>query len=50
MEKTQFANKHKVRSGAKRKQVDKISQDFADNVRKELGYHVKKIILFGSQE
>ena len=34
LEKTQLAHKHKVRSGAKRKQVDKISQDFADNVRK----------------
>ena len=48
MEKTQLANKHKVWSEAKRKQVDKISQDFADNVRKELGDHVKEIILFGS--
>ena len=48
MEKTKLVNKHKVRSGAKRDQLDKISQDFANNVRKKLGNHVKEIILFGS--
>ena len=34
MEKTKLVNKHKVRSGAKRNQVDRISQEFANNVRK----------------
>ncbi len=48
MEKTKLVNKHKVRSGAKRNQLDKISQDFANNVRNKLGNHVKEIILFGS--
>ncbi|HLE86032.1 MAG TPA: nucleotidyltransferase domain-containing protein [Candidatus Brocadiaceae bacterium] len=48
MEKTKFVNKHKVRSGAKRNRLDKISQEFANNVRKKLGNHVKEIILFGS--
>ena len=49
MEKTKLVNKHKVRSGAKRNQVDRISQEFANNVRKKLGNHVKEIILFGSR-
>jgi predicted nucleotidyltransferase len=49
MEKTNLVNKHKVRRGAKRNQPDKISQEFANNVRKKLGNHVKKIILFGSR-
>lgn len=48
MEKTKLVNKHKVKSGAKRNQVDKIAQDFANNVRKKLGNHIKEIILFGS--
>lgn len=48
MEKTNLVNKHKVRRGAKRDQLDKISQDFANTVRKKLGNHVKEIILFGS--
>ena len=48
MEKIKLVNKHKVRSGTKRNQLDKISQDFANNVRKKLGNHVKEIILFGS--
>ena len=33
---------------AKRDQLDKISQEFANTVRKKLKYHVKEIILFGS--
>ena len=49
MEKTKLVNKHKVRSGAKRNQVDRISQEFANNVRKKLRNHVKEIILFGSR-
>lgn len=48
MEKTKLVSTHKVRRGAKRNQLDKISQDFANNVRKKLGNHVKEIILFGS--
>lgn len=48
MEKTKFVNRHKVRSGAKKNPVDKISQEFANNVRKKLGNHVKEVILFGS--
>lgn len=48
MEKTKLVNKQKVRSGAKRDQRDKISQEFANSVRKKLGNHVKEIILFGS--
>ena len=39
---------HEAPKESKRQQVDKISQDFADNVRRELGDHVKEIILFGS--
>ena len=46
--KKKFVNKHKVRSGAKRNPIDKISQEFANNVRKKLGNHVKEVILFGS--
>lgn len=48
MEKTKFVNRHKVRSKAKKNPVDKISQEFANNVRKKLGNHVKEVILFGS--
>ncbi len=48
MEKTKLVNKHKARSGAKSNQPDKVSQDFANNVRRKLGNHVKEIILFGS--
>lgn len=48
MQKTKLVNKHKVLSGAKRSQLDKVPQDFANNVRKKLGNHVKEIILFGS--
>ena len=48
MKKTKFVNKHKVRSGAKRNPIDKISQEFANNVRNKLGNHVKEVILFGS--
>ena len=33
---------------AKRDKLDKISQEFANTVRKKLKYHVKEIILFGS--
>ena len=48
MEKTKLVSKHGVLSGAKRNQADKISQEFANSVRKKLKNHVKEIILFGS--
>lgn len=48
MGKTKLVKKHKVRREAKRNLVDKISQEFANSVRKKLGKHVQEIILFGS--
>ena len=48
MEKTKLVSKHIALIGEKRNQVDRISQEFANNVRKKLGNHVKEIILFGS--
>ncbi|MBI2472716.1 MAG: nucleotidyltransferase domain-containing protein [Planctomycetes bacterium] len=49
MGKTKLIKKHKVRNEAKRYLADKISQEFANNVRRKLGKHVKEIILFGSR-
>jgi len=49
MKKTMLVSKHTVLSGAKRNQADKISQEFANNVRKKLGNRIKQIILFGSR-
>ncbi|NUO09416.1 MAG: nucleotidyltransferase domain-containing protein [Candidatus Brocadia sp.] len=49
MGKLKPVNKHKIRREVKRNQPDKISQEFANNVRKKLGNHVKEIILFGSR-
>lgn len=49
MEKTKLAQKHKARNEVKRNLVDKISQEFANRVRRKLGKHVKQIILFGSR-
>ncbi len=49
MKKTILASKHIVLDGVKRNQTDRISQEFADNVKKKLGNRVKQIILFGSR-
>lgn len=49
MEKTKLSKKHKIKSEAKKNPVDKISQEFANSVRRKLGNHVKEIILFGSR-
>lgn len=49
MKKTMLVSKHTVLSGAKRNQADRISLEFANNVRKKLGNSVKQIILFGSR-
>ena len=49
MEKTKLVSKHGGLSKAKRNQADKISQEFANNLRKKLRNHVKEIILFGSR-
>ncbi|HAB51086.1 MAG TPA: nucleotidyltransferase domain-containing protein [Ignavibacteriales bacterium] len=48
MEKIKLVSKHIGLRRVKRNKLDKISQDFANNVRKKLGNHVKEIILFGS--
>ena len=49
MGKTKLVSKHIVLNEAKRNHVDKISQEFANNVRKKLGNRIKQIILFGSR-
>ncbi len=49
MGKTKLVKMHKVQNKAKRNSVDKISREFANNVRKKLGNRVKEIILFGSR-
>lgn len=48
MGKTKFVSKHIALSGTKRNPGDRISQEFANSVRKKLKNHVKEIILFGS--
>lgn len=48
MGKTKFVSKHIALSGTKRNPEDRISQEFANSVRKKLKNHVKESILFGS--
>lgn len=49
MRKIKLVKKHKIQNKAKKDLVDKLSQEFANSVRKKLGKHVKEIILFGSR-
>ena len=48
MEKTKLAQKHKAGNEVKSNLVDKISQEYANRVRRKLRSHVKEVILFGS--
>ena len=48
MEKIKLVQKHKTGNEVKLRRVDKISREFANNVRNKLGNHVKEVILFGS--
>lgn len=49
MGKIKPVKRHKIQNEVQRNLVDKISQEFANSVRKKLGKRVKEIILFGSR-